>query len=117
MLYPIELAVQIDYFFMGTIEPPTLSSEDHCDIHFTMGANFYLEGFCLFIIAHFIKNAKYFILSEAELARKGEADGHIFLVMDTILLCILHLAKLKLNLFKLEHYIVYTIESRTRPSG
>ena len=92
-------------------------SEDHCDIHFTMGANFYLEGFCLFIIAHFIKNAKYFILSEAELARKGEADGHIFLVMDTILLCILHLAKLKLNLFKLEHYIVYTIESRTRPSG
>ena len=32
MLYPIELAVQIDYFFMGTIEPQTRRSEDRCSI-------------------------------------------------------------------------------------
>ena len=29
---------QNDNFFMGIIEPQTRRSEDHCDIHFTMGA-------------------------------------------------------------------------------
>ena len=82
MLYTVELVEHNDNFFMGIIEPQNMCSEDHCDIHFTMGANFYLEGFCLFIIAHFIKNAKYFILSEAELARKGEADGNKYYEMS-----------------------------------
>ena len=38
MLYTVELVEQNDNFFMGIIEPLEMRSEDHCVIHYTMGA-------------------------------------------------------------------------------
>ena len=40
MWYPFHYGRKVDYFFGGIIKPATFRSEDHCDIHFTIGACF-----------------------------------------------------------------------------
>ena len=54
---------------------------------------------CLFLLTLMFVIFYIFILSEAELACKGEADGYTYYVMNTIY-CVFTLVNLKLNLFK-----------------